>query len=447
MCAAASIESIIAPFRIGYMDDLTLGGPAPMVAQAVEDVKRLGEPLGLMLNCSKCEIIEEHQSADQDVFRGFISRGTSEASLLGAPILIGKAMDDILLDRCNELARGMSRLCLLESHDALILLRAAVGHPTIMNVLRAAPCVDHPSLVEFDSLLRSGLTKIVNCELDDLAWIQTGLPIRDGDLGVRSVALLAPSAFLASAAATLELQDAILAEVVLDDDEFVPLVLSRWCALFDSEPLLGAAACSQRCWDAAAIVRGKTALMNHTPGPIDKARLLAVSAPHAGDWLMAMPISSCGLRLDNEAVRVAVGLRLGCRLCTEHRCPCGSVVDERGIHGLSCRLAAGRLARHGALNDVIHRALGSAGVPSVLEPRGLTRSDDRRPDGVTMIPWSEGRCLAWDATVADSLAESHLNRTVHAAGPAAEFAAECKVRNCTPTCPDLCCLFRSLSRH
>ena len=145
-----------------------------------------------------------------------------------------------------------------------------------------------------------------------------------------------------------------------------------------------------------------------------KARLLVVSAPHAGDWLMAMPISSCGLRLDNKTVRVAVGLLLGCRLSTEHRCPCGSVVDERGIHGLSCRLAVVRLDRHGALNDVIHRALGSAGVPLVLEPRGLTRSDDRCPDGVTMIPWSEGRCLAWDTTVA---------------------------------CRDLCFLFRSLSRH
>ena len=90
------------------MDDLTLGGPAPIVAQAVEDVKRMSEPLGLTLNCSKCETIEEHQTADQDVFHRFIRRGTSEASLLGAPILIFKAMDDIRLDRCNELARGMS---------------------------------------------------------------------------------------------------------------------------------------------------------------------------------------------------------------------------------------------------------------------------------------------------------------------------------------------------
>ena len=86
------------------------------------------------------------------------------------------------------------------------------------------------------------------------------------------------------------------------------------------------------------------------------------------------------------------------------------------------------LARHNALNDIIHRALSNAGVPSVLEPRGLTSSDERRPDGLTMIPWSEGRCLAWDATVSDSLADSHLNRIVHVAGAAAELAADAKIR-------------------
>ena len=44
--------------------------------------------------------------------------------------------------------------------------------------------------------------------------------------------------------------------------------------------------------------------------PYRVASFLAASARHSGDWLFALPIASCGLKLDNEAVRVAVGLRL-----------------------------------------------------------------------------------------------------------------------------------------
>ena len=55
--------------------------------------------------------------------------------------------------------------------------------------------------------------------------------------------------------------------------------------------------------------------------------------------------------------------------------------------------------------------------------------DGRRPDGVTMIPWASGRCLgslAWDTTVADTLAPSHLPSTAALAGAAAEHAARSK---------------------
>jgi hypothetical protein len=64
-----------------------------------------------------------------------------------------------------------------------------------------------------------------------------------------------------------------------------------------------------------------------------------------------------------------------------------------------------------------------AKIPAAKEPVGLTRSDGRRPDGVTLIPWSHGRCLAWDVTVPDTLAVSHLDRTSITAGAAAEQAA------------------------
>ena len=67
----------------------------------------------------------------------------------------------------------------------------------------------------------------------------------------------------------------------------------------------------------------------------NRARRLAASAPHSGDWLHALPLSTCGLRLNNEAVRVAVGLRLGTSRGEPHQCPCGKEVDARGTHGLS----------------------------------------------------------------------------------------------------------------
>ena len=77
-------------------------------------------------------------------------------------------------------------------------------------------------------------------------------------------------------------------------------------------------------------------------------------------WLHALPLSTCGLRLDNEAVRVAVGVRLGTSLCEPHQCPCGKQVDARGTYGLSCKRGAGRSIRHHQLNDIIHRTLTKA---------------------------------------------------------------------------------------
>ena len=108
-------------------------------------------------------------------------------------------------------------------------------------------------------------------------------------------------------------------------------------------------------------------------------------------------------------VRIAVGLCLGAPLCHPHSCcHCGAVVDKRAIHGLSCYKSEGRHSRYAAINNIIKHSLAAAQIPSVLEPPGLCRSDGKRPDGVTIIPWKTGRTLVWDATCTDTFAASHL---------------------------------------
>ena len=103
-------------------------------------------------------------------------------------------------------------------------------------------------------------------------------------------------------------------------------------------------------------------------------------------------------------------MRLGANICVAHTCHCGKRVEWDGLHGLSCTKSAGRFSRHATLNSLIKQTLGSLDLPSMLEPRGLYRTDGKRPDGVTMIPWEMSKQLVWDVTVVDALAPSGLNQ-------------------------------------
>ena len=102
-------------------------------------------------------------------------------------------------------------------------------------------------------------------------------------------------------------------------------------------------------------------------------------------------------------------------------------MDKKGRHGLKCRQKASRYATHAELNSILKRSLVSADVPARLEPVDLCRNDGKRVDGMTLIPWSRGSTLIWDATCTDTFAPSNLRFSTKMAGNAAEDKAKRKV--------------------
>lgn len=264
--------------------------------------------MGLCLNASKCEFICQSHCPSGLPASNFIHVAPGDAVLLGAPLLRDSALDKVLRDCSSELARCQSRLPLICAHDALLLLKSSLSTPRLTHLLRASPCSGHQDLFLIDDLLRSCVSNITNTELKDSQWTQASLPVKSGGLGVRLASHLAPSAFLSAAHATRDLQSAILRSSSMGHSEFEDAALRSWKSLSSAAAPSGSAAFKQHEWDKCVVEAEFSRLLQCQTDATSKARLLAVSAPHSGDWLHAIPIANCGLRLDDEAIRVAVGL-------------------------------------------------------------------------------------------------------------------------------------------
>ena len=131
-------------------------------------------------------------------------------TLLGALILQGEALDEALQIKVDELQKAINRLKLLRAHDALVLLKNSISIPKLLYLLRTSNCYNHPLLLQFDTILKSGLSTILNVDFDETQWIQEILLVNDEGLGIQCANTLATSAFFASAVSTHSLQQSIL---------------------------------------------------------------------------------------------------------------------------------------------------------------------------------------------------------------------------------------------
>jgi hypothetical protein len=426
------VKSLQSELNCWYLDDGTLAGGFEEVQNDVNTVITEGSKLGLRLhiNISKSEICcLGGATVPHPFFSNMPVLDKEHLTLLGSPVGGTESVEVVLSDKLNVLNTLATRLKVLDSHDALYLLRHCFSTPKLMYILRSAPCFSSDLLGSYDSCLREILEYILNVSLDDTSWMQATLPVRDGGLGIQRATTLATPAFISSFMASTALQEMILPPGVARSTAQLDKAVTLWKANVDVAPPASAV---QREWCTPLYAKQKMQLLQKQTNEADAkrtARLKAISSPNASDWLNALPAHNLGLKLNNEEIRLATALRLGIQCCQPHLCrSCNTAVDERGTHGLSCKYSAGRHPRHSEVNNLIMRALRSAGIASVLEPSGLFRVDGKRPDGMTMSPWSKGRCLVWDFTCSDTLASSHVNKTSLSACASAADAEDAKIR-------------------
>ena len=122
-----------------------------------------------------------------------------------------------------------------------------------------------------------------------------------------------------------------------------------------------------------------------------------------------IPHKNLRVKSSNQHLRIATGLHLALKNYRKHRCNGGKDdVTEDGWHGLFCVKSAGRLSRHSNLKALIMQNLASTHFSSVLEPRQLHRTDQKRPDNLTLVISAAGMQLLWNKTVVDSLASDKI---------------------------------------
>ena len=118
--------------KIGCMDDLTLSGDLHTLERDITTIMESSSDTDLQLNVDKCEIMTDDftEISTLATFSDFIRVNKEDMTLLGAPVLKGKAQDKAIQDKIDDLTRAVERLKHLQAHDALVILKNSLAIPS-----------------------------------------------------------------------------------------------------------------------------------------------------------------------------------------------------------------------------------------------------------------------------------------------------------------------------
>ena len=80
----------------------------------------------------------------------------------------------------------------------------------------------------------------------------------------------------------------------------------EWSRGHDQQPPPHLVDMCQKAWYIPHVQETYDTLLEGASDPRSRSRLLAVATKESGAWLKALPISSLGLRIDDDVVRAAV---------------------------------------------------------------------------------------------------------------------------------------------
>ena len=175
-----------------YLDDGSIVAPVSVIPDALNAVTTHGPAYGLHLNLGKCSItghgisqalLQRYGVPNVPIHSLAESRGTF---LLGNPLGTEDFVKGFVLDTVLKVQSFTDKLVDLHNPQvALYLIRHSLRIARVTHMLRCIdPTVIKPQIDGFDAVLFSALGQICANDISADAWIQAGLPIRMGGLGL-----------------------------------------------------------------------------------------------------------------------------------------------------------------------------------------------------------------------------------------------------------------------
>ena len=422
--------------NVWYLDDGNIIGTPDQLKRVIDILVKEGPPCGLHLRPEKSSVWCGDPSKPADpLSKGVPSADPLGIELLGAPVGTPSFASDIIMERISSIREiVLSKLPLLEDSQAeFMLLRACYALPKFAYCLRTSnPSHHQDDFAEFDGVQRDALGVILASPIKDTSWLQATLPVSLGVLGLRSALRHSHASWLSSLSLTSPLITSILGKNwELRLGSHVAISLARlslatnqhWSRLGDLEET------TQHDLSTLIDLKVHGDVMASDLGVRDKARLNALTLPHCGDWLNALPNPYLGLALHDQEFRLAAQYRLGLPVYDDASpCPsCTRPSDIFGDHAISCATDGERIFRHDRLRDAIYDAASSAALAPKREAPHLFPDSTDRPGDVFIPSWRNGRGAALDVTVTSPLQVTQIRREAAEAGAALQAAKKWKM--------------------